>query len=45
MVDLLFCLAYLVEMKQEADIHAHPPWMYKWISYDLWSVVFDFTMS
>ncbi|GAA5796487.1 hypothetical protein HPULCUR_001859 [Helicostylum pulchrum] len=36
LVDLLLCLAYLVEMKQEADIHATPPWMYKWRSYDLW---------
>ncbi|EPB88136.1 hypothetical protein HMPREF1544_05080 [Mucor circinelloides 1006PhL] len=35
-VDMLLCLAYLVEMKQEADINAHPPWMYKWRSYDLW---------
>jgi len=33
---MLLCLAYLVEMKQEADINAHPPWMYKWRSYDLW---------
>jgi hypothetical protein len=23
-------------MKQEADIHAEPPWMFKWRSYDLW---------
>jgi hypothetical protein len=36
LVDLTFCLAYLVEMKQEADIHAEPPWMFKWRSYDLW---------
>ncbi|KAI8370880.1 hypothetical protein EDC96DRAFT_95984 [Choanephora cucurbitarum] len=36
MVDVLLCLAYLVEMKQEADIHATPPWMFKWRSYDLW---------
>jgi hypothetical protein len=35
-VDILLCLAYLVEMKQEADIHASPPWMFKWRSYDLW---------
>lgn len=35
-VDTLLCLAYLVEMKQEADIHADPPWMFKWRSYDLW---------
>ncbi|OBZ91782.1 Potassium channel subfamily T member 1 [Choanephora cucurbitarum] len=35
MVDVLLCLAYLVEMKQEADIHATPPWMFKWRSYDL----------
>ncbi|KAI8087706.1 uncharacterized protein B0P05DRAFT_569648 [Gilbertella persicaria] len=35
-VDILLCLAYLVEMKQEADIHATPPWMFKWRSYDLW---------
>ncbi|KAI8643141.1 hypothetical protein BD408DRAFT_415336 [Parasitella parasitica] len=35
-VDVLLCLAYLVEMKQEADINAYPPWMYKWRSYDLW---------
>ncbi|KAI8386877.1 hypothetical protein BD560DRAFT_143204 [Blakeslea trispora] len=36
MVDVLLCLAYLVEMKQEADIHATPPWLFKWRSYDLW---------
>ncbi|KAI9470853.1 MAG: hypothetical protein EXX96DRAFT_370816 [Benjaminiella poitrasii] len=35
-VDILLCLAYLVEMKQEADIDVHPSWMYKWRSYDLW---------
>ncbi|CEP14358.1 hypothetical protein [Parasitella parasitica] len=35
-VDVLLCLAYLVEMKQEADINAYPPWMFKWRSYDLW---------
>ncbi|KAI7868459.1 hypothetical protein BDF14DRAFT_1793440 [Spinellus fusiger] len=36
LVDLLFCLAYLVEMKQEADVDLYPPWLYKWRSYDLW---------
>ncbi|KAI9247966.1 hypothetical protein BDA99DRAFT_564939 [Phascolomyces articulosus] len=36
MVDLLFCLAYLFEMKQEFDVHLSPPWLYKWRSYDLW---------
>lgn len=36
MVDLLLCLAYLVEMKQEADIDVSPFWLFKWRSYDLW---------
>ncbi|KAF7729990.1 hypothetical protein EC973_003403 [Apophysomyces ossiformis] len=36
LVDLLFCLAYLVEMKQESDVNLDPPWLYKWRSYDLW---------
>ncbi|KAL0097216.1 calcium-activated BK potassium channel alpha subunit-domain-containing protein [Phycomyces blakesleeanus] len=36
LVDILFCLAYLVEMKQESDVDLDPPWMYKWRSYDLW---------
>ncbi|KAI7848773.1 hypothetical protein BDC45DRAFT_522289 [Circinella umbellata] len=36
LVDLLFCLAYLIEMKQEFDVHLSPPWLYKWRSYDLW---------
>ncbi|KAI8886666.1 hypothetical protein K501DRAFT_213533, partial [Backusella circina FSU 941] len=30
LVDLLFCLAYLVEMKQESDVNLEPPWLYKW---------------
>lgn len=36
MVDLLLCLCYLIEMKQEADIEVSPHWLYKWRSYDLW---------
>ncbi|CAO3617854.1 unnamed protein product [Cunninghamella echinulata] len=36
MVDLVFCLMYLVEMKQESDVHLDPTWLYKWRSYDLW---------
>ncbi|KAG0194933.1 potassium channel, sub T, member 2 [Apophysomyces sp. BC1034] len=35
LVDLFFCLAYLVEMKQESDVNLDPPWLYKWRSYDL----------
>jgi hypothetical protein len=35
-VDLLFCLAYLVEMKQESDVNLYPPWLFKYRSYDLW---------
>ncbi|KAI8637256.1 hypothetical protein BD408DRAFT_424858 [Parasitella parasitica] len=38
LVDLLFCLAYLVEMKQEADVDLDPFWLFKWRSYDLWLV-------
>ncbi|KAK4514602.1 uncharacterized protein ATC70_002201 [Mucor velutinosus] len=38
LVDLLFCLAYLVEMKQESDVNLDPFWLYKWRSYDLWLV-------
>ncbi|KAL7315601.1 hypothetical protein PS15m_004798 [Mucor circinelloides] len=38
LVDLLFCLAYLVEMKQESDVDLDPFWLYKWRSYDLWLV-------
>jgi hypothetical protein len=36
MVDIIFCLMYLVEMKQESDVDLDPPWLYKWRSYDLW---------
>ncbi|CAO3626501.1 unnamed protein product [Cunninghamella blakesleeana] len=36
MIDLIFCLMYLVEMKQESDVHLDPGWLYKWRSYDLW---------
>ncbi|ORZ13209.1 hypothetical protein BCR42DRAFT_72769 [Absidia repens] len=36
MVDFIFCLMYLVEMKQESDVDLDPPWLYKWRSYDLW---------
>lgn len=39
LVDLLFCLAYLVEMKQESDVDLDPFWLYKWRSYDLWYVL------
>ncbi|KAI9281997.1 hypothetical protein BY458DRAFT_498627 [Sporodiniella umbellata] len=35
-VDVLFCLSYLVEMKHEAGIITEPFWMYKWRPYDLW---------
>ncbi|KAI8981829.1 hypothetical protein BDF20DRAFT_863480 [Mycotypha africana] len=37
-VDMLLCFAYLVEMKQEADIEIKPSWMYKWRAYDLWII-------
>ncbi|KAI8981503.1 hypothetical protein BDB01DRAFT_794345 [Pilobolus umbonatus] len=36
LVDLLFCLAYLIEMKQGAPLDATPSWLFKWRSYDLW---------
>lgn len=35
-VDLILCLAYLVEMKQESDVNLNPPWLFKYRSYDLW---------
>ncbi|KAG2190906.1 hypothetical protein INT46_006667 [Mucor plumbeus] len=38
LVDLFFCLAYLVEMKQESDVNLDPFWLFKWRSYDLWLV-------
>ncbi|CAO3675660.1 unnamed protein product [Rhizopus microsporus] len=36
LVDLLFCLAYLVEMKEENILDLEPPWMYSYRSYNLW---------
>ncbi|CAO3664178.1 unnamed protein product [Rhizopus microsporus] len=38
LVDILLCLAYLVEMKEEASITVEPYWLFKWRSYDLWSL-------
>ncbi|KAI8884052.1 voltage-gated potassium channel [Backusella circina FSU 941] len=35
LADLVFCLTYLVEMKQDATIH-FPGWMFKWRSHNLW---------
>ncbi|KAJ2960839.1 hypothetical protein NQZ79_g3832 [Umbelopsis isabellina] len=36
LVDILFCLAYLVELKQEKDVGLNPPWLYKYRAKDLW---------
>ncbi|CAM0140386.1 unnamed protein product [Umbelopsis sp. WA50703] len=36
LVDILFCLAYLMELKQEKDVGLHPPWLYKYRARDLW---------
>ncbi|CAO3700020.1 unnamed protein product [Rhizopus stolonifer] len=38
MVDLILCISYLVEMKQEENIVSEPFWLYKWRSYELWSL-------
>ncbi|KAI7887810.1 uncharacterized protein EV154DRAFT_329253 [Mucor mucedo] len=43
LVDLIFCIAYLVEMKEEADVNLYPPWLYKYRSYDLWLVCLALT--
>lgn len=40
LVDALLCLAYLVEMKDEFDVHLSPGWLYKWRSYDLWYILY-----
>ncbi|KAI8388327.1 uncharacterized protein BYT42DRAFT_559714 [Radiomyces spectabilis] len=38
LVDLLFCLAYLFEMKQEFAVDLEPFWLYKHRTYDLWFI-------
>ncbi|KAG2175968.1 hypothetical protein INT44_000446 [Umbelopsis vinacea] len=36
LVDIMFCTAYLVELKQEKDVGIPPPWLYKYRAWDLW---------
>ncbi|KAG0768811.1 hypothetical protein G6F26_000843 [Rhizopus arrhizus] len=36
LVDMILCLSYLIEMKQEAGIVTEPFWLFKWRSRFLW---------
>ncbi|CAO3703026.1 unnamed protein product [Rhizopus stolonifer] len=43
LVDLLFCLAYFVEIKQMSSIYLEPVWLYTSRSYHLWIACLVFT--